>query len=384
LLPVVEHSRLALVVPALSPLVAVASLLATRTFQAGVGIGLAVGLVALFRRRWFCRWVCPTGTCAEIAARGGSRLGRRSPKLPPLGQWIAILTLGGALLGYPFLLWLDPLAMFGGLFSLRHAASSPAAWWFAVSFAGVLLVSLAWPGAWCMRFCPLGATQDILAILAGATKEIAARSPNAPTTRSKVSAGLPRRAVLGAMAGVAWATAARTVRAGAPPPLRPPGALDETRFVGLCIRCGNCIRACPSTIIRPDAGESGIAGLLAPVLDFRRDYCREDCTRCTDVCPSGAIRRLTLDEKPRARIGFPKVDMNVCLLGDDRDCAACRTWCPYDAVALVFSEIEYTLTPQIDLEKCPGCGACQVACPTVPVKAITIVPPPGIFSRVPI
>jgi Pyruvate/2-oxoacid:ferredoxin oxidoreductase delta subunit len=107
---------------------------------------------------------------------------------------------------------------------------------------------------------------------------------------------------------------------------------------------------------------------------FRDDYCREDCNRCTQVCPSGAIRPLRLDDKPRAVIGVPHVDMRLCLLGDDRECSICRNRCPFEAIQLVFCEIEYTLTPVVDLDRCPGCGACQVACPTSPDKAIVVRP----------
>jgi len=371
-LPVPDDSRLAVVVPALSPLVAIASLLATRTFRVTSWIGLTVAAIALFRRRWFCRWVCPTGTCADVATRTGIRLGRRCRRLPSVGQWIALLTLAGACVGYPLLLWLDPLALFSGLFSIQHAKSSPAVWWFAAGLTAILLLSVTWPGAWCGRVCPLGALHDMLSTLADAAKRLVASSRKQRRPRS--SAGLPRRAVLSALVGVGWAAATRSARASAPRPLRPPGALDETRFVGLCIRCGNCMRACPTRIIRPDPGRSGMAGLLTPVLDFRQDYCLEDCTRCTEVCPSGALVRLTPKDKPQAPIGVPRVDMNVCLLGDDRDCAVCRNWCPYEAITLVFSEVEYTLTPQVDLEKCPGCGACELACPTAPTKAIVVVP----------
>ena len=66
--------------------------------------------------------------------------------------------------------------------------------------------------------------------------------------------------------------------------------------------------------------------------------------------------------------------MDLCLLGDDRECAMCRNWCPYEAIRYVFSETEYTLIPEIDANRCPGCGACQVACPTKPTKAIIIRP----------
>jgi len=178
--------------------------------------------------------------------------------------------------------------------------------------------------------------------------------------------------VLGLTVGAAGALVTRPARARATAPLRPPGAREELQFVGLCTRCGNCVGACPSGIIERDLGQSGWMGLCTPVLSFETDYCREDCVRCTQVCPSSALERLALEEKEHMRLGLPRVDMNVCLLGEDRDCAVCKRWCPYDAIRYVFSETEYALKPQIDAEKCTGCGACEAACPTKPRKAIIV------------
>ena len=67
-------------------------------------------------------------------------------------------------------------------------------------------------------------------------------------------------------------------------------------------------------------------------------------------------------------------EMGVCRLGDDRECTICQNSCPYSAIELVFSETAYTLVPTIDPQKCPGCGACEAACPTSPVRAIRILP----------
>jgi ferredoxin-type protein NapF len=368
LLPLPKGSRLLVVVPALSPFVALASLLSTWTFQLATAIGLIVTIVVLIRRRWFCRWVCPAGTCADLAGRLGLRLHRRCPRVPPFGQWIALLTLGGALLGYPLLLWLDPLAMFSGFLSIRNIRAVPGIGWGAIAFAVILALSVVWPGVWCARLCPLGALQDLLSRLAHMVSK-------APTRSSQqANGGLPRRAVLGAVTGLSLAAVVRRVRGSTPPPLRPPGTVDEARFAGLCVRCGICLRACPTHIIQPDQGGHGIASLLTPTLDFSRDYCHKDCTQCTEVCPSGALAPVTTEEKQRASIGLPRVDMNICLLGDDRECSLCRNWCPYEAITLEFSPVEYTLTPRVDPAKCPGCGACQAVCPTSPIKAIVVHP----------
>ncbi len=391
--------------PGLSPWVALASLLATQTLRLVSGLGLAIGVLVLFRRRWFCRWICPMGLCAELAGRGGRLLRRRSVRLFPIGQWFALLTLAGAAVGYPLLLWLDPLALWAGWTtpaslgtapgekvplgqappveaSVEMAGEAPLGW-FATGVAVVLGLSLIWPGLWCGRICPLGAFQEILwQVRRGIIALVRRIRPAWPAPESSPTGESPqqgpgwplaRRAVLAGLIGVGWAIAAKKLRAKATRPLRPPGAAHELHFPGLCIRCGNCTRVCPSRIIVPDRAAHGVAGLLAPVVRFEKDYCREDCTRCTQACPSGALHPICLEEKPQTRIGLAKVDMGRCLLGENRDCFICRERCPYQAIQMAFSAIEYTLTPQINPAKCNGCGACQVSCPTWP-RAIVIRP----------
>jgi ferredoxin-type protein NapF len=360
----------ALYVTALSPFVAAFSLLAARAWPATAGLGLAIGLATLVRHRLFCRWLCPLGVCLEAAGGVGRRLGRPPWHGLRVGPWIVLLTAGGALLGYPFLLWLDPLAIFAGLFDALARAREPLAWFGALGFAGTMVLSLLWPGLWCVRLCPLGALQDLLM---QARRFLRSRA-DWKTSGAAPRDGVPqpvRRALLGVAAGTILAETTRAIPRPAHP-LRPPGARAEPQFTGLCTRCGNCLRACPSRIIRLDLGSSGLAGLLTPTLSFERDYCREDCVRCTHVCPSRALAPMPPEGKPQARIGRPQVDMSLCLLGNDRDCAACARWCPYGAIRYVFSEQEYTLRPQIDPDCCNGCGACQVACPTRPRKAIVI------------
>jgi ferredoxin-type protein NapF len=363
-----------ILVPATSPLVAAATWFSTWTVSAFAVPGWVIGLVACWWHRGFCRWLCPTGCCADGASWVGRRCGRRPRRSPRIGQVLAVVVLAGAALGYPVLLWLDPLALLSGAAGVHsgHLNFSPS--WGALGLGLVLMMSLLWPHVWCRRLCPLGGLQDVLAATmrrAVGSSSIRGRPwPSASPARSVT--GLPRRAFLGGAVGLAWAALLARWNPQRPRPLRPPGAAEDERFPSLCLRCGNCVRACPAGIVQSDTGRHGVGGLLAPLLSFDDDYCWESCNRCTLVCPSGAISPVTLAQKPHTRIGVPQVDMNICLLGDDRECAICRNRCPYDAIRLVFDEAEYTLTPRVDLQRCNGCGACQVACPTQPRKAIEI------------
>ncbi len=365
LLLAAKQTRWPVLVPALSPFIAVGSILATRAFAVAACLGLAVGLIAMLRPRWFCRWVCPLGLCADGMSYMGRRCGRESVKRPSIGRWIVLLTLAGACLGYPLLLWLDPLAIFSGAFGV---AESRTGWLMVLPLLLVLATSFVWPHIWCGRICPLGALQDALTHLASR-----ARRKRAQHSPERWNPPLARRTVLGVAAGAALAGIARSSQGSRPRPLRPPGAIDEPEFLGVCVRCGNCVRACPTHIIEPSLGRHGPAGLLAPILHFQENYCLVDCTKCTQVCPSGALVRLSPDGKASRPIGLPQVDMSVCLLAESRECTECGRWCPHAAIRYVWSETEYTLIPEIDAQKCTGCGACEAACPTKPNKAIVVV-----------
>jgi MauM/NapG family ferredoxin protein len=300
-----------------------------------------------------------------------------------LGKWIVLVTLGGACFGYPLLLWMDPLAIFQGVFTLFHDPLSLAGRASAGALAIILGMSLLLPGAWCLRICPLGATQEIVALprrfrtwgtllACPKPKGTLETCPTRSVSRARTfQTLLPRRSVLSAGVGaVCMGLGARWALDLSTPavrrrkrPLRPPGAIDERRFPGLCVRCGNCVRACPVGIIKADAASGSVAGFLAPVVDFEEDYCREDCLRCTQVCPSGAITRIAIEDKAGAPIGLAVLEASLCLLADDRECDVCARVCPFEAIKIVWNEEEYIALPQVDAQKCPGCGACEVACP---------------------
>lgn len=377
LLPIGDKDILLAFVPALSPFVAVASILVTKTVPLILILGFVTGLAALFRHRWFCHWVCPMGLCLDGASYLGRRLKRRPCQAMSINQWLLALTLAGAIVGYPLFLWCDPLALFSGIFLLgeRHQMLAGA-----VSFLVVMLLlilSVLLPHVWCRGLCPLGAFQDLLARVPRSIRSILKPTSSLPS-RERAGHPVARRTLLGLLIGAASSGILRLAGRDASRPLRPPGAVDEFNFKGLCTRCGNCVRSCPYGIIDRKTGQQDITGFMTPVLSFKEDYCREDCVRCTKVCPSGALAGLDLSNKPQIRIGLAQVDMNICLLGEDRECSACMRWCPYNAIRYVFSEAEYTLVPVIDADKCNGCGACEVACPTIPHKAIRVFAQPDI------
>jgi ferredoxin len=132
--------------------------------------------------------------------------------------------------------------------------------------------------------------------------------------------------------------------------IRPPGALDEERFLARCIRCGQCMRICPGNIIQPALLEAGVQGLWTPAVNYRigRSGCQPNCIACGQICPTAAIRPLSLDEKQGRgnfadqgpiRMGMAFVDRSRCLPWTmKRPCLVCQELCPVSPKAI------YTLT----------------------------------------
>jgi len=172
--------------------------------------------------------------------------------------------------------------------------------------------------------------------------------------------------LLGGIAGWAFVTK----KSGAAV-IRPPGAVAENIFTGLCSRCGNCINVCPESIIIPDFGASGLRGLLTPILKYRHGYCNEWCAKCLDSCPTSAIRRLSLEQKRITVIGRVQIDKSLCLAWTKREhCMVCQEFCPYQAIATVKNN--GVNCPEVKEEVCRGCGACENQCPAIPQPAIVV------------
>jgi ferredoxin len=128
--------------------------------------------------------------------------------------------------------------------------------------------------------------------------------------------------------------------------IRPPGALDEERFLTRCIRCGQCMRICPANIIQPALLEAGLQGLWTPAINYRisRSGCLPNCIACGQVCPTAALRPLSLEEKQGLgefavqgpiRLGTAFVDRGRCLpWAMDRPCLVCHELCPVSPKAI--------------------------------------------------
>ena len=348
----------------LSPLLGGLGALASWRTTPWLLLGLPVVVLGLFTSRWFCRYVCPVGFATEIAGGPNRRNRGAFARWPNLGRWLFWLLLGSAAAGYPLFIWLDPLSIFNGFFSGWRA---PATWAAMAGFPLVLLLSLAVPQAWCQRICPLGAFQDVLSALRRGW--LRRKTENPPPAGEPV---FGRREFLGVVAGGAAALALRRFAPGKKhPPIRPPGARPEEEFTALCARCGACIRACPYKVLRPDVGEGGVTGLLAPTLDYAKAHCFEYCNECTKVCPTGAIERLALEVKRNRAMGLAEIDRGTCLAWRHRQyCMVCHEFCPYLAIDSV--EQNGVPCPVVKPEMCRGCGACQVDCPALPDKAIVV------------
>jgi polyferredoxin len=154
--------------------------------------------------------------------------------------------------------------------------------------------------------------------------------------------------------------------------VRPPGSLAENAFLSRCVRCGECMKACPTNAIHPAALEAGLEGLWTPVLKMNPGYCEYECTLCTQVCPTGAIQRLETAQKQKIRIGLASIDRNRCLpYAYARPCIVCEEHCPTPKKAIWLEDVDAPAPgggrialkqPHIDPGLCIGCGICVAKC----------------------
>jgi len=173
--------------------------------------------------------------------------------------------------------------------------------------------------------------------------------------------------------------------------VRPPGSVAEPGFLERCIKCDQCIRVCPTNVLQPAMMEAGIEGLWTPVMNMRMGYCELNCVLCGQVCPTGAIQRIAIEQKRGlgesadtgpVKTGTAFYDRGRCLpWAMDTPCVVCEEVCPTSPKAIYSRQVEVTTRsgeqitlrrPYVDPNLCIGCGICEHECPVRDHRAIRI------------
>jgi polyferredoxin len=299
-----------------------------------LSILLAVFLLELLERRFFCRNLCPVGAFYALVSRFALIHGRAGSKCGKCRNCISVCRMGA----------ID-----------EERNISP------------LDCNLCLD---CVDMCPgnkisFGFQQ----------KDIA-----------KPSLGLSRRTFIGTLALgtiLPFFLNTRTL-AKRPDPylIRPPGARPEDEFVGRCIRCGECMKVCIGNGLQPAFLTAGLEGMFSPRLSARSGYCEYNCTLCGQVCPTGALAELTLQQKHVTKIGNVVFDKNRCLpYAKGIPCIVCEEHCPTPEKAIQFREAEvlnnkgekvWVKQPYLIDERCVGCGICETKCPLPGQSAVRL------------
>jgi polyferredoxin len=225
-----------------------------------------------------------------------------------------------------------------------------------------------------------------------------------PNRRSEITKpDLTRRTVLATTAAGAVAIPAMRLanwpdKAYSEKVIRPPGSVEEREFLERCIRCAECMKVCPNNALHPAFFEAGLEGLWTPILIARIGYCEYSCVLCGQVCPTGAIQKITETEKmgigkKPLSIGTAMYDHGRCLPWSmATPCIVCEEFCPTSPKAIWAEEVEVPkrddkyekggehakmLTvkvqrPHVDPALCIGCGACEKVCPIVDKPAVYV------------
>ncbi|HIZ29081.1 MAG TPA: 4Fe-4S binding protein [Candidatus Adamsella sp.] len=352
-------------------------------------LGVVVLLTLLFGR-FYCSLICPFGIFQELAALIFRRK-NKTQKNYPFKYFIAavcfgVLTGGSALV----IRYLDPYTLFGSAMTLSLAGI----------VAAVVVLSIVFfkNRFFCSNICPVGTLLGLLSKYSlnkiYLPKDICVScgkcATNCPTgsinpkdktvdnetcikclkcldscprhgvqygieKKVPVKFSIKRRSLILASSAVVLFGAA--LKAGIEfknkisekisEIILPPGGGSPERFLNKCINCNLCVEHCPQKIIKKADNKFG-----AVYIDYSNNFCKYDCHECSRVCPSGAIKRLTLDEKKKTRIAMAYINNELCT-----KCGICAIDCPAGAISKKDGEF-----PVLDASKCIGCGACKNAC----------------------
>ncbi|MBF0126831.1 MAG: 4Fe-4S binding protein [Magnetococcales bacterium] len=435
----------------LDPLTALATFFTSRTLYLGLALALAILIPTLFLGRFFCSWICPLGSLNQFLSYFFNRKrpseeyerNRYRPwyriKYYLLAVLILLAGFGALQIGL-----LDPIALVYRSFIIALIPAGEHRIYQGGVLVGALLILLLLSNRfitrfWCRTLCPLGALLgffsqwSLLRIRRDVEKCVGcgkclyacqgAADPDSRVrhteclvcfncvaacgegalhyglARERSSVGRPldmeRRRLaesvavgLLALPVLKGSLSARSVVAAEV--IRPPGALTEVDFLARCIKCGLCMRVCPTHVLQPALLEAGLEGLWTPLLINTVGYCEHHCVLCGQVCPTAAIRPITVPEKvgvkPFAgpiRIGTAFFERGRCLpWAMDVPCIVCEEMCPTSPKAIWYETVEVTgrekdrkvtlKRPFVQPDLCIGCGICENKCPVVGKAAIRV------------
>lgn len=152
-------------------------------------------------------------------------------------------------------------------------------------------------------------------------------------------------------------------------PLKPFGSKSVKHFSSHCTGCQLCVSNCPEQVLRPS---SSMTTLMQPEMAYDKGFCRPDCTRCSEVCPAGAIIKIDEAEKSAISIGHAVTVQHNCLLQQGVECNACSRHCSAAAISIVSDMSTGHKVVTVNEQRCIGCGACEYYCPVRPFSAIYV------------
>ena len=170
-------------------------------------------------------------------------------------------------------------------------------------------------------------------------------------------------------------------------PITPPGSKSARNMTRKCVACQLCVAACPNNVLVPS---SKLATLMQPEMTFEEGYCRPECVECSEVCPAGAIEKITAADKTAISVGNARYNKELCVVNRDGvPCTECQRHCPTKAITLIPLNADEAAKeaapsspwgprptvlkiPVIDTTLCIGCGACEHLCPARPLSAIHV------------
>jgi len=297
------------------------------------GFFILIFILALFKNRWYCNLICPVGTLLGLVSRGSLLKITLDPEKCNHCHLCANVCKAGCIdTKNQFLEFDRCVACFN-----------------------------------CIKACN--------------NKAIAYRLSKPKTRISDKNGKLSRRkfmkrTIIGT-AGLAGALTIEKVFSAKtkikdPYPVTPPGSISYRNFSEHCISCHLCVSVCPTQVLQPVFFEYGLTGILQPKMDFRTNYCSLDCVECSQVCPSGAIKKLTKEMKYQTQIGISVYIKNLCVVVvNSSHCGVCARHCPVNAIEMV-PYLDNLRIPRIDTKACIGCGACEYSCVANPEKAIYV------------